>query len=140
MGRCAPNALAALALLALACSEPRPVHPPPPPSAERSAPAVTAGPDGEMIPGLALPLPDDEAAQAPADASRESLIEQLATALDEGRTGDAAAIADVLIVLDPDDAEALEHRARALELQGDAAGAAADRKRCCGLGRASCCR
>lgn len=101
---------------------------------------MTAGPDDEMIPGLALPPPDDGAAQAPTSASRDSLLEQLVAALDEGRAGDAAAIADVLIVLDPEDAEVLEHRARALELQGDAAGAADDRARCCGLGRATCCR
>jgi hypothetical protein len=93
-----------------------------------------------MIPGLALPTPIEGADKAPTAASREQLLEDLDKALSEGRAVDAASIADVLIVLDPKDAEAYERRAAALELQGDREAAATDRKRCCELGRASCCR
>ncbi|MBW2277979.1 MAG: hypothetical protein JRF63_10825 [Deltaproteobacteria bacterium] len=146
MGRRAPTGtLLALALMAFACSEPRPLQH----DGKRSEQATPkteettvqpAGPGGEMITGLALPAPIEGAKSAASDASREALLEDLGQALSEGRVLDAAAIADVLLVLDAKDAEALELRARALELHSDHEGAGADRKRCCELGRTSCCR
>jgi len=146
MGRCAPTVtLVPIALLALACGEPRPIQH----DGKRSEPAEESaaetaievvGPGGEMLPGLALPKPIEGAAAAPDEASRETLIEDLRQALREKRAADAASIADALLVLDAKDVEVLELRATALELQGDHEGAKADRKRCCELGRASCCR
>ena len=146
MGRGAPTVLlTALAFTAFACGEPRPIQhdgkrPDQATSTDDQAAPATTGPGGEMIPGLALPAPIEGAKTAPDEASREQLLEDLELALREGRTGDAVSIADVLIVLDAEDATAIEQRARALELQGDEDGAAADRKRCCELGRASCCK
>jgi len=149
MGRRAPTIVpAAVALLALACGEPpRPIQrdskpPATVPEADLRPAAVpsAAGPGGEMIPGLAIPVPIAEADPGSAEISRAALLADLARAFEEGRADDAAAIADVLIVLDAKDAEAIEQRARALDLQGDREGAGADRKRCCELGRASCCR
>jgi hypothetical protein len=146
MGRRAPTALlTALALTAIACGEPRPIQhdgkrPEQAASTDDRTATAKPGPGGEMIPGLALPTPIAGADDVATEASREQLLEDLDRALDEGRAADAASIADVLIVLDAEDAEAYERRARALEIQGDQGAAAADRKRCCELGRTSCCR
>ena len=107
------------------------------------------GPGGEMVPGLALPpgtsKPDQRrpgsAAPDPARVDdQEQLLAAARQALDEGRPADALAIIDVLVVLDPEDPEVLELRAGTLDQTGDREGAAADRERCCKLGRRSCCR
>jgi hypothetical protein len=138
--------LAALVSLASACNDPARVQhegqgaPGSVPPTTDPEPGTVVGPGGEMIPGLALPAKLEGQGEIPAGASRDDLLAVLRRALDEDRGADAVAIADVLLVFDPADAEALELRARALDLQGDAAGAADDRKRCCDLGRAGCCR
>jgi hypothetical protein len=143
--RAHPAALAALVMLATACNDPARVqHEGQTPAGDTTALADpdphAVGPGGEMIPGLALPTKLEGSGDIPPGADREDLLKALRRALDEGRSADAVSIADVLLVLDPSDAEALELRARGLELQGDATGAADDRKRCCDLGRAACCR
>ena len=107
------------------------------------------GPGGEIVPGLAMP-PQSEGAPTAAPGSsapnpsrverQEQLFEGARRALDEDRPNDALAMIDVLVVLDPEDPEAIELRARTLERLGDRDGSRADLERCCKLGRSSCCR
>lgn len=140
-------AAAALTLPAMNCGEPRPIqHREAIANVEGenalsngSVTAPAAGPDGEIIPDLGIPTAVIGTSSLAADAGPKELHAELRRALAENRTRDAAAVADVLLVLDPLDDKALELRARSLELQGDVAGATADRKRCCELGRSACC-
>ncbi len=98
--------------------------------------AMTQGPGGEMIP---LPQPVTQTSKDDMPTDPEGLRKELERALKEGRQDDAASIADVILVLTPDDPPVLELRARALEAQSDSDGAQRDRRRCCELGRSSCC-
>lgn len=98
---------------------------------------MAEGPGGEMIPlpgAFARTTSDDDLPTDP-----EGLKKEVERALEDKRYDDAASIADVILVLTPDDPAVLELRARALDAQSDVEGAERDRRRCCELGRGSCC-
>jgi len=103
-----------------------------------------ASPGGDLVPSV-LSL-DRGAGSAPAPAQsipnpdRDGLVASAGRALEEGRADEAAAYLDVVLLVDPGDAEALELRARSLEAAGDEEGALSDLDRCCELGRDECCR
>jgi hypothetical protein len=77
--------------------------------------------------------------EIPENADREQLLAAARRALEEDRVDEAVSISDVLVVLDPEDVESLELRARCLDRAGDEEAARDDLRRCCELGRESCC-
>jgi hypothetical protein len=124
---------------------------PPPPEASKPAPTgdTAASPEplssttlvsgeDEIIPIPEMPrivvkkgedLPEDPAALR--DKAREEL--------EKGNIDDALSMIDVLLVLNPEDAELVEIRSDILLKKGLTEDAAVDRARCCKLGRPSCC-
>ncbi|MFO8073332.1 MAG: tetratricopeptide repeat protein [Polyangia bacterium] len=99
------------------------------------------GPRGELLSGeLGSGSPESwSEGEIPENADRQQLLAAGRRALEEGRVDEAVSIADVLVVLDSEDAESLELRARCLKRAGDSEAAREDLERCCDLGRESCC-
>ena len=104
---------------------------------------VEPSPDGngEMLPKI---LPDKIVSGDAGDGDtlktdRKNLVAAAWKAFGKGELDEAAAIVDTLLLLHPDDPEALEIRARALTARGQNEQGLSDLKRCCELGRSSCC-
>ncbi len=93
--------------------------------------------EDEIIPLVEVPdvniagedIPDDPAA----------LRDKAKAELEAGNVDDALSMIDVLLVLNPEDAELIETRSEILMKQGLKEDAAVDRARCCRLGRTTCC-
>ena len=102
---------------------------------------VVESPGGEMAPG-AIAAPAAGPARKGDDVSiddRAGLLDRARALLASGNAAEAAGYADIVLIRNPDDAEALELRGRALERSGDKDGATRDLARCCGLLRDACC-
>jgi len=99
--------------------------------------------NSEIISGLPDATPKSSTAipgkDVPLSTNRADLLRFASDSMKKKDYDQAAAFADVLILMAPGDAESIELRARALIAAGDAAGGAADLKACCTLGRRTCC-
>ncbi|MDD5305849.1 MAG: tetratricopeptide repeat protein [Deltaproteobacteria bacterium] len=102
---------------------------------------VVESPGGEMAPGpVASPAADPGRKEDIVSIDdRAGLLSKAGSLLACGNAAEAAGYADVILIRNPDDAEALELRGRALERSGDKEGATRDLGRCCRLLRESCC-
>jgi predicted Zn-dependent protease len=104
-----------------------------------AAPAPVRSPfpdqDAEILP-IGAPLPVDTP-MLPTD--RASLLVEAEKLCQSGRFDEALSILDTLLVLEPSSDELLERRATVFLRAGRRQDAAEDRKRCCALGRPSCC-
>ena len=107
---------------------------------DRKHPENTPAPTEEIIMGLprVMPAEDDGAPPLPEDAA--SLKKRAKAELLDGNTDDALSIIDVLLVMNPEDAELLEIRGDIMLKRDLKEDAAVDFKRCCKLGRQTCCR
>jgi hypothetical protein len=106
------------------------------PTLPSSTPLISE--DDEIIPIPEMPrvavkggeeLPEDPAA----------VRKEAEHALENGNVDDALSMIDVLLVLNPEDAELVEIRSDILLEKGLPEDAEVDRARCCKLGRSSCC-
>jgi hypothetical protein len=102
---------------------------------------VVESPGGEMAPGPVGPpaAPKEHKEDAVSIDDRAGLLAKAGSLLASGDADEAAGYADIVLIRNPDDAEALEIRGRALERTGDKEGAARDLDRCCRLLRDACC-
>jgi tetratricopeptide (TPR) repeat protein len=101
------------------------------------APALKLGldEDAEILP-IGAPLPVDSPL-LPTD--RASLLVEAHKLSQSGRFEEALSILDTLLVLEPSSDELLERRAAVFLAAERRDEAAEDLKRCCALGRPSCC-
>jgi hypothetical protein len=111
------------------------------PLAQNGLSASPPAPTDEIVVALPRPLvrdDDDGASALPED--RDELRKRALKEIEAGNTDDALSMIDVLLVMNPDDAELLELRGDIMLKKGLTEDAAVDFRRCCGLKRQSCCR
>jgi hypothetical protein len=108
------------------------------PVAQEPAPSEYFRGDDEIVPTPEMPKVEIKSGEdIPTDS--DALRSKAKAELESGNTDDALSMIDVLLIVNPDDAELFEIRSDILQKKGLEEDAKVDRARCCKLGRASCC-
>lgn len=76
----------------------------------------------------------------PVSKNRNDLLQFAKKSFEKGDFSETIAFADVLLLMNPTDLDAMELRGRAFKAQGDNVSSNQDLNRCCGGGRPSCCQ
>ncbi|MCP4601545.1 MAG: hypothetical protein GY847_13705 [Proteobacteria bacterium] len=105
---------------------------------------IIEGSNEEILPSFLKQRPGliikTDAGTPPMPTGRDDLLKRARQVLKAGDLDEALAFVDVLILMNPGDPELLEFRGTALLRQGHTEDAMVDLKRCCDLGRQTCCR